>query len=284
MQTNSFVKSHGLGNDYIVIDSENIDFSLTNDLIIKICDIHFGIGSDGILLKVPSTIADFGLLIYNTDTSVAENCGNGLRIFSKFLFDYGFVSGKKFSVDILGRYIQCEIIETVNNKATKVKVDMGKANFNCSQIPVQFSKLECINETVQFGGKDFRINCVSMGNPHCVVFRDELNQEELLTYGPQIETNSMFPNRTNVQFAKVIDRETVEIRIWERGVGNTLASGSSSCAVASVMRKNNLVDKNVTIVMPGGKLQISIDDEWNIQMTGPVLEVCSGVLSNELIQ
>ena len=285
METNFFVKSHGLGNCYIVIDSDKIDFELTDERVIRICDLHFGAGSNGILLKVPSKIADFGLKIYNTDASIAENCGNGLRIFSKFLHDYGYLSSDKFTVDILGRLIHCEILEkNAAGKAIKVRVDMGKANFVAKQVPVNFPKEECINEPVTFGGKEFRINCVSVGNPHCVVFRDELNQEELLKYGPIIETDKMFPNRTNVQFAHVVNRNLVEIKIWERGVGNTLASGSSSCAVASAMRKNNLVDKDVTIRMPGGELQISIDEEWNIKMTGPVEEICSGVFCKEMLK
>ncbi|MBR3979971.1 MAG: diaminopimelate epimerase [Bacteroidales bacterium] len=285
METNFFVKSHGLGNCYIVIDSDKIDFELTDERVIRICDLHFGVGSNGILLKVPSKIADFGLKIYNTDASIAENCGNGLRIFSKFLHDYGYLSSDKFTVDILGRLIHCEILEkNAAGKAIKVRVDMGKANFVAKQVPVNFPKEECINEPVTFGGKEFRINCVSVGNPHCVVFRDELNQEELLKYGPIIETDKMFPNRTNVQFAHVVNRNLVEIKIWERGVGNTLASGSSSCAVASAMRKNNLVDKDVTIRMPGGELQISIDEEWNIKMTGPVEEICSGVFCKEMLK
>lgn len=285
METNFFVKSHGLGNCYIVIDSDKIDFELTDERVIRICDLHFGVGSNGILLKVPSKIADFGLKIYNTDASIAENCGNGLRIFSKFLHDYGYLSSDKFTVDILGRLIHCEILEkNAAGKAVKVRVDMGKANFVAKQVPVNFPKEECINEPVTFGGKEFRINCVSVGNPHCVVFRDELNQEELLKYGPIIETDKMFPNRTNVQFAHVVNRNLVEIKIWERGVGNTLASGSSSCAVASAMRKNNLVDKDVTIRMPGGELQISIDEEWNIKMTGPVEEICSGVFCKEMVK
>ena len=284
METNFFVKSHGLGNCYIVIDSDKIDFELTDERVIRICDLHFGVGSNGILLKVPSKIADFGLKIYNTDASIAENCGNGLRIFSKFLHDYGYLTSDKFTVDILGRLIHCEILEkNAAGKAIKVRVDMGKANFVAKQVPVNFAKEECINEPVTFGGKEFRINCVSVGNPHCVVFRDELNQEELLKYGPIIETDKMFPNRTNVQFAHVVSRNLVEIKIWERGVGNTLASGSSSCAVASAMRKNNLVDKDVTIRMPGGELQISIDEEWNIKMTGPVEEICSGVFCKEML-
>ncbi len=285
METNFFVKSHGLGNCYIVIDSDKIDFELTDERVIRICDLHFGVGSNGILLKVPSKIADFGLKIYNTDASIAENCGNGLRIFSKFLHDYGYLTSDKFTVDILGRLIHCEILEkNAAGKAIKVRVDMGKANFVAKQVPVNFPKEECINEPVTFGGKEFRINCVSVGNPHCVVFRDELNQEELLKYGPIIETDKMFPNRTNVQFAHVVNRNLVEIKIWERGVGNTLASGSSSCAVASAMRKNNLVDKDVTIRMPGGELQISIDEEWNIKMTGPVEEICSGVFCKEMLR
>ena len=285
METNFFVKSHGLGNCYIVIDSDKIDFELTDERVIRICDLHFGVGSNGILLKVPSKIADFGLKIYNTDASIAENCGNGLRIFSKFLHDYGYLTSDKFTVDILGRLIHCEILEkNAAGKAVKVRVDMGKANFVAKQVPVNFPKEECVNEPVTFGGKEFRINCVSVGNPHCVVFRDELNQEELLKYGPIIETDKMFPNRTNVQFAHVVNRNLVEIKIWERGVGNTLASGSSSCAVASAMRKNNLVDKDVTIRMPGGELQISIDEEWNIKMTGPVEEICSGVFCKEMLK
>lgn len=285
METNFYVKSHGLGNCYIVIDSDKIDFDLTDERVIRICDLHFGVGSNGILLKVPSNIADFGLKIYNTDASIAENCGNGLRIFSKFLHDYGYLSSDKFTVDILGRLIHCEILEkNADGKAIKIRVDMGKANFIAKNVPVNFPKEECINEPVTFGGKEFRINCVSVGNPHCVVFRDELNQEELLKYGPLIETDKMFPNRTNVQFAHVVNRNLVEIKIWERGVGNTLASGSSSCAVASAMRKNNLVDKDVTIRMPGGELQISIDEEWNIKMTGPVEEICSGIFCKEMIK
>ncbi|MBR4497415.1 MAG: diaminopimelate epimerase [Bacteroidales bacterium] len=285
METNFFVKSHGLGNCYIVIDSDKIDFELTDERVIRICDLHFGVGSNGILLKVPSKIADFGLKIYNTDASIAENCGNGLRIFSKFLHDYGYLSSDKFTVDILGRLIHCEILEkNAAGKAIKVRVDMGKANFVAKQVPVNFPKEECINEPVTFCGKEFRINCVSVGNPHCMVFRDELNQEELLKYGPIIETDKMFPNRTNVQFAHVVNRNLVEIKIWERGVGNTLASGSSSCAVASAMRKNNLIDKDVTIRMPGGELQISIDEEWNIKMTGPVEEICSGVFCKEMVK
>ncbi|MDR1761655.1 MAG: diaminopimelate epimerase [Bacteroidales bacterium] len=283
MQTNFFVKSHGLGNDYLVLDSDFLSFSLRSELVSRLCDVHFGIGSDGILLKVPSEKADFGLRIYNIDGSLAENCGNGLRIFSKFLYDYNYTQSKQFTVEIMGRMVHCEITELCNSKVSQVQVDMGKANFHCPEIPVIFSKEECVNEQVRYGNKPFTITCVSMGNPHCVVLCRELDMNEVLTFGPQIERNEMFPNRTNVQFVKVIDRNRVQIRIWERGVGHTLASGSSSCAVAAAMRKNNLVDNAVTIQMQGGELHIQIDEEWQVRMTGPVAEIASGILSDEVI-
>lgn len=284
MKQNTFIKSHGLGNDYIVFDSENIGFELSDKAIIRICDEHFGIGSDGILLKVASDIADFGLLIYNPDASKAENCGNGLRIFSKYLHDYGFLKSNKFTVDIMGRLIHAEILETLNGKASTVKVDMGKANFKAEEIPLLYDKEECIGETIVAGGKSFKANCVSMGNPHCVVLKDTLDVEELMTYGPQIQKLAVFPNGTNVQFAKVISRQEVEIRIYERGAGYTLASGSSSCGVAAAMVKNGFVDNDVKIIMPGGILNISVDKDWNITMTGPVRQVCEGILSDEMVE
>lgn len=284
MTTNTFIKSHGLGNDYIVLDSDNIDFELTPKAIIRICDEHFGIGSDGILLKVDSDIADFGLRIFNPDASEAENCGNGLRIFSKFLHDYGYLESDKFTVDILGRLINAEIIEKRNGRASVVRVDMGKANFVANEVPIIFDKPECVGEILEAGGEQFKATCVSMGNPHCVVLVDELDVDYLLKYGPQIQALSMFPNGTNVQFAKVLSRSEVEIRIYERGAGYTLASGSSSCGVAASMVKNGLVDKNVKIIMPGGELLITVEDNWNIIMQGPVRQVCDGVLSPELIE
>lgn len=284
MHRNTFVKSHGLGNDYIVIDSENIDFELSEKAIIRICDEHFGIGSDGILLKVPSDIADFGLLIYNPDGSKAENCGNGLRIFSKYLFDHQLLDSNTFTVDIMGRLIDSQILEHANGRASKVQVGMGKANFNALEIPIKFEKEECISERITIGTKEFTINCVSMGNPHCVVLCDELNIEELMTYGPMIQAMDMFPKGTNVQFAKVISRQEVEIRIYERGAGYTLASGSSSCGVAATMVKNGLVDKDVTITMPGGKLEISVSENYDITMTGPIRQVCSGIFDSEMME
>lgn len=282
MEKNFFVKAHGLGNEYITLDQDDINFELTTERIIKLCDVHFGIGSDGILLKVPSLKADFGLRILNPDGSEAEKSGNGLRIFSKYLYDYGFSAKKDFSVETPGGIVKSHIIEEQNGKAFMVKVDMGKAVFRSMQIPVNWPKEECFGEPLVIGDKTFVIHCVSVGNPHCVILMDDLDEAEIRHYGPLIENHPMFPNRINVQFAKVLSRNEVRILIWERGASFTLASGSSSCAVASVMIKKGLTDKSLTISMPGGALRIEIDDAWNIRMTGEVREIASGTLSSEL--
>ncbi len=284
MEKNFFVKSHGLGNDYIVLDSENIDFKLNTESIRTICDVHYGIGSDGILLKVPSEKADFGLRIFNSDGSEAEKSGNGLRIFCKFLYDYSFTSSKVFSVETKGGIVKAKVEKTKEGKAKVITVDMGRAEFRSENIPVKCEKDECIGEKIRVDGREFEINCVSVGNPHCVIIVDELKEEEVKKYGSLIEKLPIFPNRVNVQFAKPISRDKVEIRIWERGAGYTLASGSSSCAVASVLVKKGLTGRDVTVIMPGGELKISIDENWNIRMTGEVQEICNGKLSDELIE
>ena len=280
---NSFVKSHGLGNDYIVLNKNEIGFELTEKAIRKICDVHFGIGSDGILLKVPSFYAQFGLRILNPDGSEAEKSGNGLRIFAKYLFDYQFAKSRKFTIETLGGLVQAEIIQEKNGKAKAVKVDMGKAIFSSPEIPVNCKKEECIDEILHLEYKDYQINCVSVGNPHCVILTENLDENEVKTFGPQIENNPLFPNRINVQFAKVVSPTEVEVMIWERGAGWTLASGSSSCAVAAVTVKKGLTQRCITVKMPGGDLKIETDENWNMRMTGEVSEIAGGVLSRELV-
>lgn len=280
---NFFVKSHGLGNEYIVLDSELITFDAIA-LTPRLCDIHFGIGSDGTLLKVPSKVADFGLRIFNPDASEAEKSGNGLRIFCKYLFDYGFTRGKRqFSVETLGGIVQAHITQTKRNKASEIKVDIGKANFISKEIPVKYSKTECLGIPLTIDGETFLIHCVSVGNPHCVILVNELDEKLVRHYGPQIEHHPMFPNRINVQFAKVVSRNEVEILIWERGAGYTLASGTSSCAVASVCKKMGLTDDTVTIRMQGGNLAIGIDASWNLTLCGAVQETASGFISDEFL-
>ena len=280
---NFFVKSHGLGNDYIVLNEAEISFSLNEKNIQMLCDVHYGIGSDGILLKVPSSKSDFGLKIYNPDGSEAEKSGNGLRIFAKYLYDYGHTSGKKFTIETLGGLVTAEITLETNGKANQVKVDMGKAIFNNRQIPVMCDESECFDHPLNIIDETYLINCVSVGNPHCVILTDKLIKAEILKHGSEIENHPLFPNRINVQFAKVISRSEVEILIWERGAGYTLASGSSSCAVAAVMVRKGLTDRKLSVKMPGGTLQIEIDEAWNIRMEGAVKEIASGYLSDELV-
>jgi len=284
-KNNFFVKSHGLGNDYIVFDSDKIDFKLTQDLIKKICDVHYGIGSDGILVKYNSDAADFKLRIFNPDGSEAEKSGNGLRIFCKFLYDYGYTDKEEFTVETKGGIVKAKIEEKNKfGKAKIVTVDMGKAIFDPKQIPVNTDKEEFISEKITVGDKEFEVNCVSVGNPHCVIIKENLDEEEIKKYGPMIENHPLFPNRINVQFVKPTSRNEAQILIWERGAGFTYASGSSSCGVASVLVKKDLADRKITIKMIGGKLKIGIDEDWNIKMTGEVQEICSGYISRELLE
>lgn len=280
---NFFVKSHGLGNDYVVLDQGQMTFELNEKNIRLLCDVHYGIGSDGILLKVASSKADFGLKIFNPDGSEAEKSGNGLRIFAKYLYDYGHTKGKTFTIETLGGIVTAEVADGTNGKAHRVKVDMGKAVFASRQVPVICDEPECFDHPLNIIDEAYEINCVSVGNPHCVILRDKLVKAEIMKHGSDIENHPMFPNRINVQFAKVISREEVEILIWERGAGYTLASGSSSCAVAAVMVKKGLTDRKLKVRMPGGVLQLEIDENWNIRMEGDVREIASGYLSDELI-
>lgn len=281
---NNFVKTHGLGNEYIVLDKEKINFNLTKKAIQRICNVNYGIGSDGILLKVKSNKADFGLRIFNPDGSEAEKSGNGLRIFCKYIYDYGLTKSEEFSVETKGGIVNAKIIETSNKKAKLISVDMGKAVFNSKEIPTNFITKEVMGEKLQVDDREYEINCVSMGNPHCVILKEELKIDEIKRYGKIIENHCQFPNRTNVQFAKVISRSEADILIWERGAGFTLASGSSSCAVASVLRKKNLIDNKVKIKMLGGELIIEIDENWNVKMTGEVRQIAEGTLSDEFIE
>lgn len=284
MEKNFFVKSHGLGNEYIVLDKENIDFNLSVQAIKRLCNIHFGIGSDGIVMKVPSSNADFGFRVYNPDGSEAEKSGNGLRILCKYLYDYGFTKSMHFSVETLTDIVHANIVEERKGKAEMISVDMGKAIFSSRDIPVNSNEKEFIGQEISVGDTKYEVNCVSVGNPHCVVIRDELNEQEIRKYGPLLENHFLFPNRINVQFAKPLSNNEARILIWERGAGYTLASGSSSCAAASVLVKRGLVKGDMTMHMQGGTLKINIDIDWNIRMTGAVREIASGVLSRELVE
>ena len=265
-----YVKSHGLGNDYIVIDPANVPFAVTPEAVRLICDRHRGVGSDGILLVSPGGGADFGLRIFNPDGSEAEKSGNGVRIFAKFLREHGYTDEDRFTLDTPGGRVTCAL-EHEDGRVARVTVDMGKPRFDAL-------------DSIEVDGRRLEVTSVSMGNPHCVVIVPDLTKIDVHALGPKIERHPAFPKRTNVQFAEIVSRSEVRILIWERGAGYTLASGSSSCAVAAACQRKGLTDRDVTVSMPGGQLAITIADDGEIRMRGPVEEICAGDLSPDLLR
>jgi diaminopimelate epimerase len=278
-----FAKGHGLGNDYIVMDQATLPGALSERAIVRVCDRNWGVGSDGILLLVPTTRADFGLRIFNPDGSEAEKSGNGLRIFAKYLWDHGHAHGRKtFTVDTRGGVVECTCHER-DGRVNFVTVEMGRATFRALDIPMNGPDREVVSVPLQLAdGRTLTATAVSVGNPHCVVFVDRLDEADVRALGPQLERHPAFPQRTNVQFARVAGRDAVDILIWERGAGYTLASGSSSCGAAAAAVRNGLCDHGrVTVRMPGGTLVIEVRADWSLRLEGPVEEVYTGTLSEE---
>lgn len=274
-----FSKYHALGNDYIVINPVDLNAELSSQQIRLICHRNFGVGSDGILLG-PLNVedADFGLRIFNPDGSEAEKSGNGLRIFSRCLWDQGLVQEAPFCVLTPGGKVESR----VHPGGRLVTVEMGRVSFKSQEIPVKGAPREVLNETMVIQGVAWRFCAATIGNPHCVVLREDVSEAEARAVGPLMETHPLFPNRTNVQFMKVLDRRNIRIEIWERGAGYTLASGSSSSAAAAVARRLGLCDGAVTVHMPGGELDIKVAEDFSILMTGPVTKVSEGTLSQEI--
>lgn len=277
-----FTKGHGLGNDYLVMAEADLDFPLAPAAVRWICHRNWGVGSDGILLRTGSTVADVGLRIFNPDGSEAEKSGNGLRIFAKYLWERGGLRKSPMRIETKGGVVEA-VCHVRGESVAEVTVEMGHATFRAPEIPMQGPDREVVSVPLQVGERAFRVTCVSVGNPHCVVFTDRLDEAEVRAWGPRIETHPSFPNRTNVQFARVLGRDRVEIRIWERGAGYTLASGSSSCAVAAAAVRNGLADGRLTLVMPGGELGIEVRSDYSIRLRGPVAEVCVGELAPDLL-
>ncbi|ALF54447.1 diaminopimelate epimerase [Nostoc piscinale CENA21] len=274
-----FYKYHALGNDYLVINPEDLSSQLTSEQIQIICHRNFGIGSDGILLgPLPSTQAQFGLRIFNPDGSEAEKSGNGLRIFSRYLWDTGLVSAAPFSIETLGGVVQ----SVIQDGGKIVQVEMGTVSFWSDDIPVVGDRREVIKEQINVGDVTFTFCAATIGNPHCVISLTEVDAAIAKKYGSILETHPFFPNRTNVQFMQVLNRHTIKIEIWERGAGYTLASGSSSSAAAAVAHTLGLCDSPITVQMPGGEILIQINDDFKISMTGSVTKVAQGELSAEL--
>ncbi len=262
-----FKKYHGLGNDYLVIDPNVQDFAMTEANIRLICNRNFGVGSDGILYG-PTFENDVpALRIFNPDGSEAEKSGNGLRIFAKYLFEKKYVRSKSFKIKTLGGIVD---VQVQDKTANLIRINMGRVTFISSEIPVVGPRREVVNEALDINGTEYKVTCLSIGNPHCVIPMPEVSEETARALGPHVENHKMFPNRINMQIVRVIDRANIDIRIWERGAGYTLASGSSSCAAAAASHKLGFVDHDITVHMPGGTLRIEIGDDGQIHMTGPV--------------
>jgi diaminopimelate epimerase len=276
-----FYKYHALGNDYVVLNPQDQRIDLTPDQIRTICHRHYGIGSDGILLgPLPSARAPFLLRIFNPDGSEAEISGNGLRIFCRYLWDRKLVDRRPFHVETKGGLVQCLVLDD----GKRVQVEMGRVSFWSKDIPVAGEPREVLDEPITIGEETFRFSSATIGNPHCVIPVQDLAPKLAREYGPLLEVHPLFPNRTNVQFLKVLDRNNIKIEIWERGAGYTLASGSSSSAAAAIARKLGMCDSKITVHMPGGEISILIDENFGIVMVGPVAQIAEGQLADEMFE
>ena len=273
-----FYKYHALGNDYIIIDPNETDLPMTSENIKSICDRHMGLGSDGILYGPIFENEQVKLRIFNPDGTEAEKSGNGLRMFAKYIGDRQYIKENEFNLSTLGGKVAIKILDL---KLGLIKVDMGEVTFISDRIPVAGERREVVKESLEINGKNLLITCVSIGNPHCVIPMKDISKETAIELGSQIETHPLFPNRINVQLMKVIDRNNIQIEIWERGAGYTLASGSSSCAAASAAFKLGLVDRNIKVNMPGGELDIEIASSGHVYMTGTSCAVARGEFLEE---
>ncbi len=275
-----FYKYHALGNDYIVMRSDEGTANLTSDEVVRICHRHFGVGSDGILLHQPKNPqGQFPLTIFNPDGSVAEKSGNGLRIFSRYLWDSGEVQDDPFHVLTDGGLVESCVFEN----GSQVRVEMGKVSFRSDVIPVRGEEREVLREKIEIQGTEFEFSAATIGNPHCVIIQDKVSADIAKKFGPDLEVEQRFPNRTNVQFMEIVDRNNIKIEIWERGAGYTLASGSSSSASAAIAYRLGLCDSEITVHMPGGTLSIVVKDDFEILMTGGVTRVARGQLFPEML-
>ncbi len=284
---NGFFRGHGLGNDYLVMDPKDLTFKLTPKTIKAICDRNWGLGSDGILALVPSRKADFGLRIFNPDGSEAEKSGNGLRIFARYLHATRKTKKKRFTVETKGGLVSIDLQVDRHGDAAAVTVEMGIATFKPDALPCSLGVPELIQQPIEAASRSLIFTGVSVGNPHCVVFKptgESWLREELLALGPALEHHTLFPKRTNVQLVVPTGPKEIFILIWERGAGETQASGSSSCAAASAAVRLGLVRSPVTVKMPGGVLTIDVAPDFNLTMKGPVAEVARGTLSPSFIR
>ena len=271
-----FTKMQGLGNDYVYVNCFREKIENPPEVAKYVSDRHFGIGSDGLIMINPSEVADFEMEMYNADGSRGEMCGNGIRCVAKYVYDYGLTDKTSISVETLGgiKYLDLTVKD---GKVALVKVDMGRPELKPENIPIIAEGNRVVNEPIVVDQMEYRMTGVSMGNPHAVVYMDDVKGLDIEKIGPKFENHERFPKRINTEFARVIDRQTVEMRVWERGSGETLACGTGACAVAVSSILNGLTDHKVTIQLLGGDLQIEWDQEADkVYMTGHAATVFDG--------
>ncbi|MCD8190331.1 MAG: diaminopimelate epimerase [Clostridiales bacterium] len=269
-----FTKMHGCGNDYIYVDCTREPLADPNGTALRLSDRHFGIGSDGLILICPSDKGDFRMRMYNADGSEGAMCGNGIRCVAKFCYDKGLTDKTRLAVETNAgmKYLDLTV---ENGKVSKVRVDMGAPGLTAADIPVVGLGDTVIGQPVNVAGQDWTMTCVSMGNPHAVVWCDDVDGLDIDKIGPQFENHPMFPDRVNTEFVRVLDRQNVQMRVWERGAGETWACGTGACATAVACVQNGLTDDHVTVHLRGGDLEIEVTD-GSVFMTGPAVTVFEG--------
>jgi diaminopimelate epimerase len=275
-----FTKMHGCGNDYVYVNGSRESIQDPSSAARFLSDRHFGVGSDGLILINPSDKADFEMEMYNADGSRGEMCGNGIRCVAKFVYDKGLTEKTTITVETLAGIKTLEL-RVSGGLVQSVRVDMGSPVFDCRQIPVTFPGKQMLDEPLEVDGSIFRVNCISMGNPHCVIFVDEdVRAIDLPRVGPLFENHAIFPKRINTEFANIIDRGHIRMRVWERGSGETMACGTGACATAVAAILANRCDESVELQLLGGNLQIEYDKEADkVYMTGPATTVYDGEIS-----
>lgn len=271
-----FTKMHGCGNDYVYVNGFTEKVADKPKAVVALSDRHFGIGSDGVIFINPSEQADFEMEMYNADGTRAEMCGNGIRCVGKYVYDHGMTDKTSITVESFGKVKYLDLT-VENGKVVKVKVNMGKPELTAKDVPVVSEHEQVIDEEIIVKGKSYRMTCVSMGNPHAVVFMDDVEHLAIEEIGPYFENHERFPNRTNTEFVQVIDDSHVKMRVWERGTGETLACGTGCCATAVACVLNHLTGEHVTVQVLGGEIEIYWDQKENlVYMTGPAVTVFEG--------
>lgn len=276
-----FEKYHALGNDYLVYDCRKNAAHLTAPMIRQICHRNYGLGSDGLLAGPYDEDGMLSVRIFNPDGGEAEKSGSGVRIFSAYLKDAGYVTAGSFSLKTLGGVVR---VAFLNGSSRSMTVSMGRLSFGSADVGAVGVGETLVDVPLEFGGKTYRCTCVSIGNPHCVIPLDDISKEAVCEIGRYSETAAYFPNRINTQIVKVLDRNTIRIEIFERGAGYTLSSGSSSCAAAGAVYRLGLTDARIDVHMPGGVLKMQIADDWEVSMTGPVAYVGAMRLAGDFFE